>query len=783
MKNFTLLIGMLFFSFLCYGQWTPLGNWDYLTGEKNRALFGNDIDLSADGSIIAVGSPTPYSHPPQSNEYGTAQVFKYIAGEWVQIGSDIRGNNERDGRLGIAISLSANGNILAVGETRYSISGIEWNLPSQNIGRVRVFQYNTTLRDWEQIGEDLEGDKGGFPVTANTVPTSGNFGIALSLSADGNRLIVGDPSHKGDTNNINKGQVKVYENNNGSWVQLGNNLDGDNPSDFFGSAVAISGDGNIIAIGSAGTNSTTPLRGRVKLYRYENNTWVQIGNSLEGQQAYEGFGSNPNTLSLNYNGEIVALGAAYDVDNDGWKDGKVSVYENINDQWALKGNEILADNYIGLGAAVDLTADGTALVASAPLTEWGVGDFRVYTFENNTWSLVNSIMPNPFTPGGFGSSVAISNDASIVSIGAPSAKVNNLNSAGRVAVYQDCNKINISLSTENNPIICQNEKIELPAIINEDLYVANGIINWFNDSITTEPFFTGTAFTTPRLTANTSYWVEAVSPTGCPSERIEVNITVNPVPQLNVQNTVIDVCNGAKATLYATTDIGTLQWYKNLEDSQPIATGNTFNSPALTQDTTYWVEAISDENCNSERIAIDVFVNDNIQPNIVFNYNNSYCPDGTKAMPTLEQDFYPGGAFSAKNGIVIDPITGEIDVENSTPGNYSITYTVEEDLEACITAKKHTQEVVIRPCFVQRGISPNGDGINDNFDLRGIQAQKVNIFNRYGTEVYSFNGNYTNQWDGKDNNGKQLPDATYFYTIFTKNGEKLTGWVYINKQF
>lgn len=89
--------------------------------------------------------------------------------------------------------------------------------------------------------------------------------------------------------------------------------------------------------------------------------------------------------------------------------------------------------------------------------------------------------------------------------------------------------------------------------------------------------------------------------------------------------------------------------------------------------------------------------------------------------------------------------------------------------------------VVDTTCDVQRGISPNGDDKNESFDLTALDVRKLSIFNRYGAEVYSFNGAYTDQWEGQSAGGDELPTGTYFYMIERANGESRTGWVYINR--
>jgi len=85
-------------------------------------------------------------------------------------------------------------------------------------------------------------------------------------------------------------------------------------------------------------------------------------------------------------------------------------------------------------------------------------------------------------------------------------------------------------------------------------------------------------------------------------------------------------------------------------------------------------------------------------------------------------------------------------------------------------------------CEIQRGISPNNDQLNDNFDLSNFNVRELQIFNRYGTQVYT-KANYSNEWTGQTNNGKQLPDGTYFYVIHFQDQESKTGWIYINRAY
>ncbi|TRW22435.1 T9SS type B sorting domain-containing protein [Flavobacterium zepuense] len=110
-------------------------------------------------------------------------------------------------------------------------------------------------------------------------------------------------------------------------------------------------------------------------------------------------------------------------------------------------------------------------------------------------------------------------------------------------------------------------------------------------------------------------------------------------------------------------------------------------------------------------------------------------------------------------------------------GTYTVTVTPLDG--AC--PFETSVDVLATSCEIQKGISPNGDGKNDNFDLSGLDVRKIEIFNRYGKEVYS-KTDYVDEWYGQTSGGDELPTGTYFYMVQRRNGESTTGWVYINRQ-
>ncbi len=111
----------------------------------------------------------------------------------------------------------------------------------------------------------------------------------------------------------------------------------------------------------------------------------------------------------------------------------------------------------------------------------------------------------------------------------------------------------------------------------------------------------------------------------------------------------------------------------------------------------------------------------------------------------------------------------------TSPGLYHVTVTQ----NGCSVTEMI--QVVSSLCDIQKGISPNNDGLNDNFDLAGFNVSNLKIVNRYGTTVYD-KSEYEDEWYGQSNNGNDLPDGTYYYVIDFADLETKTGWIYIHRE-
>ncbi|MDZ7878194.1 MAG: gliding motility-associated C-terminal domain-containing protein [Saprospiraceae bacterium] len=91
-------------------------------------------------------------------------------------------------------------------------------------------------------------------------------------------------------------------------------------------------------------------------------------------------------------------------------------------------------------------------------------------------------------------------------------------------------------------------------------------------------------------------------------------------------------------------------------------------------------------------------------------------------------------------------------------------------------------EVICDDVVVFSGFSPNGDGINDNFTIVGLDKYKKTqllVFNRFGNQVLESN-NYQNDWSGTFD-GKPLPDGTYFWMLDLGGGKTLSGYVQMHR--
>jgi gliding motility-associated-like protein len=116
------------------------------------------------------------------------------------------------------------------------------------------------------------------------------------------------------------------------------------------------------------------------------------------------------------------------------------------------------------------------------------------------------------------------------------------------------------------------------------------------------------------------------------------------------------------------------------------------------------------------------------------------------------------------------------------PGYYRVTLYASNG--ACMDSVSHEFYKVIPDKVLQipNAFSPNGDGINDRWDIDGLKQSPgctVTVFNRWGQEVFRSQG-YQSPWDG-NYKGKPVPLATYYYIITLPGKTTYNGWVVVLK--
>lgn len=280
------------------GAWTQIGN--NIEGEAAGDQSGYNVDLSADGSVVAIGAP---KNDENGTDAGHVRVFENISGTWTQVGLDIDGEAAGD-NSGWALSLSDDGSIVAIAAPNNAGN-------RANIGHVRA--YENISGDWVQLGGDIDGEN-----------NEDLFGTAMSMNASGTRVAIGGYLNDGAATNA--GHTKVYEYSAGNWVQMGSDIDGEFANDYSGGALSINGVGDLLAITALTHDGTGTDAGDVRIFEYSGSEWVQVGVAIDGEAINDLSGWS---VRLSPDNPVVVIGAKFNDGNDGFNShrGHARVYE------------------------------------------------------------------------------------------------------------------------------------------------------------------------------------------------------------------------------------------------------------------------------------------------------------------------------------------------------------------------------------------------------------------------------------------------------------------------
>ena len=245
------------------------------------------------------------------------------------------------------------------------------------------------------------------------------LGTSVALSADGQVLAVGASGYTDSQGNVNAGKVEVWYWNGNDWDLQGNPLEGDTLNMYFGSSVALSASGDFMAVGTP-TYSANFLAqsGRVWLYSWSDGVWQQ-DTFLDGTDAYMHFGID---LSLSDSGEVLAVGGSSATGPDGGLSGSALVFSRQNGTWEQMGDALFGAPGSLFGGALSLSADGQLLaVGAAKYSEEAGGEnglVRVFSWDGTSWEQKGDDLIGT-AHSSFGKALALSANGEVLAIGAP----------------------------------------------------------------------------------------------------------------------------------------------------------------------------------------------------------------------------------------------------------------------------------------------------------------------------------------------------------------------------
>jgi gliding motility-associated-like protein len=216
-----------------------------------------------------------------------------------------------------------------------------------------------------------------------------------------------------------------------------------------------------------------------------------------------------------------------------------------------------------------------------------------------------------------------------------------------------------------------------------------GTYEWFDASAGGTLLFTGASFTTPALTATTTYYVQSTIGS-CVSGRTPVTVTVQPPP---TQPTVpaMAVCPGSVATLNVTSPSGDYAWYDASTGGTQLTTGPVYVTPVLNATTIYYVEAINSGGCASNRTPVTVTVN-TIPGAPTATGPASICP-GNPATLTATATGTVNWYSAATGGTLL----GTGNTFTTPPLSAATTYYLDQTVNGCTSSSRGSVTVAVTP--------------------------------------------------------------------------------------
>jgi len=354
----------------------------------NGDFFGHAVAISGDGGTLVIGVDG-------SDTTGVAYVYTKGADAFPTTPTTLTDpGTTGDGNFGYMVAMSGDSNTLAV------------SAPTTSSNRGTVYVYTRSGNDFPAA-----------PTITLTDPAamSGDFfGKAVTISGDGNTLVVSAPTTSGT-----RGPVYVYMKS-GEHFPIAPTITltapGDADGEGFGYPVAISDDGSTLVVGAYSLRSS---KGAVYVYAKSGDhfpttpiTLATPTNMLDYFGSAVTISGNGNTVVVGANGTTDTAGAAYVYRRIA---GAFSVTHTIT---LLDPNSMSGDFF---GSAVTISENGNTLVVSAPQSGGDTGTTYVYTGSEGefvTTPTATLVAPGAMRGDYFGQTVAISGDGNTLAVGA-----------------------------------------------------------------------------------------------------------------------------------------------------------------------------------------------------------------------------------------------------------------------------------------------------------------------------------------------------------------------------
>ena len=246
--------------------------------------FGSSLSLTRDGNILAVGAAT---ESVNTTNAGAVYIFEYIDGSYIFKQQLKASNEEEEGQFGSSVAIASDSLDIVVGAPTVGVN---------NSGAVYYFQQNG-LGAW--VEEQL------ILCTNSTLNNVEQCASSVAISADGNTIVAGAPLSE-PFGTIDAGLVGVLQKSGGAtfsspFVQLIS----PNPSNLgrYGSSVALDNSGKVLLVGAPGEtpDGKRPFRtGAVYVYAFLDGTWTLSEEIYSPKPvAYVSFGTS---ISLDFSG-------------------------------------------------------------------------------------------------------------------------------------------------------------------------------------------------------------------------------------------------------------------------------------------------------------------------------------------------------------------------------------------------------------------------------------------------------------------------------------------------